>query len=85
MDVEMPCVDGLEATRAIRAREAAIGRPHTPIIALTANAMPHQIESYRAAGMDDFVGKPIQVGPLFAALQRAVDPPTAAAQQLAVG
>ena len=73
MDVQMPVMDGPSATRLIRAREAETGRARTPIVALTANAMSHQTEAYAAAGMDDFVAKPIEVGQLFAALQRALD------------
>jgi CheY-like chemotaxis protein len=68
MDMQMPIMDGLEATRAIRNREAATGRSRTPIIALTANAMAHQVQSYRAAGMDAFVAKPLELGKLIAAL-----------------
>ena len=74
MDVQMPQVDGPTATRAIRAREQATGRPRTPIIALTANAMSHQVAEYREAGMDGFVAKPIEVGRLFAALEAALNP-----------
>ncbi|WGM37617.1 ATP-binding protein [Caulobacter sp. NIBR1757] len=74
MDVQMPQVDGPTATRAIRARERATGRPRTPIIALTANAMSHQVAEYRAAGMDGFVAKPIEVGRLFAALEAVLNP-----------
>jgi signal transduction histidine kinase/ActR/RegA family two-component response regulator len=69
MDVQMPRMDGLAATRAIREREAAEGRPRTPIIALTANAMAHQIAEYTAAGMDSHVAKPIDARKLFAALE----------------
>jgi CheY-like chemotaxis protein/HPt (histidine-containing phosphotransfer) domain-containing protein len=58
MDVQMPVMDGLEATRRIREREAAGGR-RTPIVALTANAMKQQIEECRANGMDDVLPKPI--------------------------
>ena len=68
MDMQMPVMDGLEATRLIREREAAIGRKRTPIIALTANAMSHQIADYMAIGMDAFVAKPIEVSQLFAAI-----------------
>jgi PAS domain S-box-containing protein len=71
MDVQMPRMDGPTATRAIRQREAQTGRRRTPIIALTANAMSHQTDAYRAAGMDAVVAKPIQVGELFAARCRA--------------
>ena len=74
MDVQMPVMDGLAAVREIRAREAATGRPRTPVIALTANAMVHQIAELRAAGMDAHVGKPIDVGQLFAALEAVLEP-----------
>jgi signal transduction histidine kinase len=57
MDVHMPRMDGLAATRAIRLIPSAAAR--TPIIALTANVLPDQIAFYRASGMDDHVGKPI--------------------------
>ena len=61
MDVQMPRMDGPTATRFIRERELAQGRRRTPIIALTANAMTHQVKEYLAAGMDGFVAKPIEV------------------------
>jgi PAS domain S-box-containing protein len=73
MDVQMPEMDGPSACREIRARELAEGRPRTPIIALTANAMAHQVAEYRAAGMDSFVAKPIEVARLFAALQQVLE------------
>lgn len=71
MDVQMPGMDGPTATRRIRAFEAATGRPRTPVIALTANAMAHHREEYRQAGMDDLVAKPIQLPQLIAALSSA--------------
>ena len=52
MDVQMPDLDGPGATRLIRRKEADTGRRRTPILGLTANAMSHQIEAYRAAGID---------------------------------
>lgn len=61
MDVQMPVMDGPAATAAIRAIEAAEGRERTPILAVTANAMAHQIEEYTSAGMDGIVAKPIQL------------------------
>lgn len=73
MDVQMPVMDGVSATRLIRLREAETGRRRTPIIALTANAMAHHIADYLAAGMDSHVAKPIAAVQLFEALQVAVD------------
>jgi signal transduction histidine kinase/CheY-like chemotaxis protein len=77
MDVQMPVMDGLSATAIIRNREVDLDRPRTPIIALTANAMSHQVEQYVAAGMDGHVAKPIQAAELFEALTRAAVPPQA--------
>ena len=73
MDVQMPEMDGPTATAEIRKREAAEGRARTPIIALTANAMEHQMAEYRQAGMDGFVAKPIEASRLYEAVQAAVD------------
>ncbi|HEX5379826.1 MAG TPA: ATP-binding protein [Phenylobacterium sp.] len=72
MDVQMPVLDGPDATRRIRSEEAAAGRGRTPIVALTANAMAHQIADYLASGMDGFVAKPIDAAKLFAAIAEAV-------------
>jgi signal transduction histidine kinase/AmiR/NasT family two-component response regulator len=72
MDVQMPVLDGVGAARAIRAREAELGRACTPILALTANAMMHQMAEYRLAGMDGFVAKPIAAPLLFAAMMDAM-------------
>ncbi|MBI1686435.1 ATP-binding protein [Caulobacter hibisci] len=68
MDIQMPVMDGVEATRRIRALEAERGRARTPILALSANALSHQIDDYLAAGMDGHVAKPIEVAQLYAAL-----------------
>jgi len=73
MDVQMPIMDGPTATRAIREAERAKGLARTPIVALTANAMAHQIADYRAAGMDGFVAKPIDIEKLFAAIEAALE------------
>ena len=75
MDVQMPRMDGPTATRFIRERELTQRRRRTPIIALTANAMTHQVNEYLAAGMDGFVAKPIEVARLFAALEAALSAP----------
>jgi CheY-like chemotaxis protein len=72
MDIQMPEMDGPTATGVIRESERAQGRARTPIIALTANAMSHQVAQYLDAGMDDFIAKPIEVGRLFAVLQRVL-------------
>jgi CheY-like chemotaxis protein len=68
MDIQMPVMDGLTATARIRERERQTGRDPTPIVALTANAMAHQVDQYAAAGMNGHVAKPIQAAELFAAL-----------------
>ena len=71
MDIHMPVMDGLAALAEIRRLETEAGRGRTPIIALTANAMSHQVAELLAAGMDDHVSKPIAVAQLFEALDRA--------------
>ena len=73
MDVEMPVMDGIEATIAIRELERRTGG-HIPIIAMTAHAMKGDRERCIEAGMDDYVAKPIRVKELFRALQSTVDP-----------
>ena len=71
MDVQMPVMDGFAATRTIRQEEASLERPRTPVIALTANAMPHHEQECRDAGMDALVAKPIDVRVLIAAIETA--------------
>ena len=71
MDIQMPEMDGVAAAREIRRREAQSGRSRTPIIALTANAMSHQVSEYLAAGMDGHLAKPIDVQQLFAVVSEA--------------
>ena len=58
-DVHMPMMDGIEAARAIRAGEARTGRPRTPIVALTADAIDDGKKACREAGMDGFLTKPV--------------------------
>lgn len=71
MDVHMPVMDGLDATRAIRALTGETSQ--VPIIALTANVQPEQVVRCREAGMDDHVGKPIQVAELLKAITTRLD------------
>jgi signal transduction histidine kinase/CheY-like chemotaxis protein len=69
MDVQMPVMNGYDATQAIRAAEIAMGH-HTPVIAMTAHAMKGDREICLNAGMDDYIGKPIHPQELFAVLAR---------------
>lgn len=64
MDVQMPEMDGVEATRVIRRNEAARGAAPTPIVGLTANLMSYQLDAYTDAGMNACVGKPIRIAEL---------------------
>ncbi len=73
MNMQMPLMDGLSATRAIRALEAERGGPATPIVMLSANAMPeHQAEAL-SAGADLHVSKPITAASLLAGMQTAME------------
>ncbi len=74
MDMQMPVMDGLEATRRLREREALAGRLRTPVLAMTANAMDEDRDACLAAGMDDFLAKPIRPDELFARLERLARP-----------
>jgi CheY-like chemotaxis protein len=73
MDVQMPVMDGVEAVRLIREREMKLGLARVPIIGLTANAMPRQVEQYVRDGMDQVVAKPVQMAQLMEALSAAIE------------
>lgn len=68
MDVQMPEMEGIEATEAIREQEKTTGK-HIPIIAMTANAMRGDKERCLAAGMDAYISKPIQIKELLAVIE----------------
>ena len=72
MDMHMPEMDGITATKAIREAEAANGKAAIPIVALTANAMPQQIKECLEAGCDSHVAKPIEPTELVDALSEAL-------------
>ena len=74
MDMQMPVMDGLTATRAIRAAEQSAGRPRTPLIMLSANAMAQHLQDAADAGADSHLAKPITPGSLMAAIEAAVQP-----------
>ncbi len=71
MDVEMPEMDGLEATAVTRAKERQTGE-HVPIIAMTAHALKGDRERFLAAGMDEYVSKPIRAAILFQTIQQVL-------------
>ena len=70
MDVQMPVLDGLEATVTLREEERASGGHRTPVIAMTASTMPGDQERCLAAGMDDYISKPIDIEQFRAMVER---------------
>jgi len=78
MDVQMPVMGGLDATRAIRERERATGA-HVRIVAMTAHALNGDRERCLAAGMDGYLSKPIEPEMLYAVVEEALEPPAPAA------
>jgi CheY-like chemotaxis protein len=72
MDLQMPVLDGFEATAAIRSKERASG-DHLPIIALTAHAIAGDLERCRNAGMDGYLTKPIDTKDVFATVERVLE------------
>ena len=84
MDIQMPVMNGVDAALAIRALEKAEGREPTPILALSANVMRHQIAEYLATGMDGFIAKPINMATLIGAIETALRPTPPAAERLEI-
>jgi len=86
-DVHMPGMDGYRLTAAIRLREAELAAARTPIIAVTANAMRGEAERCLAAGMDDYIAKPVTIARLRGVLQRwlPLAPPSDAEARQALG
>lgn len=74
MDIQMPDVDGVEATRRIREHEARAGLSRAPIVALTAHAQSGDRARFLAAGMDEYIPKPYRLADIAAALARFTEP-----------
>ncbi|WP_293726436.1 response regulator [uncultured Phascolarctobacterium sp.] len=70
MDIQMPRLDGYEATRKLRQLEQQQGRSHTPIVAMSANAFAEDVDKAYEAGMDGYISKPITLGEVRQYLQR---------------
>ncbi|HQP35763.1 MAG TPA: response regulator, partial [Polyangiaceae bacterium] len=77
MDVQMPGMDGFEATRRIRSHERSDSRPAVPIVALTAHALKGDREACLSCGMDEYISKPIEASQLYAAIRRFASEATA--------
>jgi signal transduction histidine kinase/ActR/RegA family two-component response regulator len=75
MDMQMPVMDGLSATRAIRRHEERTGARRTPVCMLSAHAMPEHVEAAMAAGADSYLTKPITAEALLSTVIGAVQPP----------
>ena len=76
MDVQMPKMDGRQATRIIRDLKSGVLSHRVPIVAITAHAMDSDREECMAAGMDDYIAKPVDLGALIAALEKWLKPAT---------
>ena len=74
MDMQMPVMDGIEATRLIRQHESDQGtHPHVPIIAMTANDDENDKQACRKAGMDGFITKPIEIKTIGTTIREIID------------
>jgi CheY-like chemotaxis protein len=79
MDIQMPVMDGLTATRAIRARERRLGLAATPVIIISANCMPEHVQAGLEAGAQQCLGKPINAMALIDAISHVLEPSRRAA------
>ncbi len=82
MDVSMPVMDGYEAAKAIREHERRSSLPRTPIVALTAHVLSGDRERCFNAGMDDFLGKPVEQAKLRSVVAIWLEPPDSAEQRV---
>jgi CheY-like chemotaxis protein len=73
LDISMPGMDGVQTLHAIRELEAQEGRAEAPAVAVTANAFPHQIASYREAGFNDHLVKPLRSDALIGCIHRVLE------------
>ena len=78
MDIHMPAMDGMTATRRIRDLDCPAAR--LPIVAMTANVLPEQVRRFREAGLDDHICKPFHASDLYATIERWLSPDTATAE-----
>ena len=78
MDIQMPVMDGLTATQRIRLAEKETSRPSTPVIILSANALPEHIAAGKAAGADRHLAKPISAATLLNMIAEVAQPRAAA-------
>ena len=72
MDIQMPKMDGYEATRRIRQMEQSQGASHIPIVAMSANAFVEDMDKAYTAGMDDYITKPIALEEISNVLKKYV-------------
>jgi signal transduction histidine kinase/ActR/RegA family two-component response regulator len=82
MDMQMPVMDGLTAIARIREQELATGRPRTPILVLSANAMPEHVQAAHGAGADAHIAKPITPARLLGAIEQALGSSSSGSDQI---
>lgn len=73
MDIQMPVMDGIEATLAIRNDQSGLFDPNTPILSLSANSLPEDLKRYKDVGINDCISKPITLDDLKTHLKTWID------------